>query len=318
MAKLTTFGETMLRFSPPPGERLETATQLEIRTGGAESNVAIVAANLGTETAWVSKLPQTPLGRRVVRDLHTNGVETSVVWDDRTSSRQGTYYLEIGSQPRGTNVLYDRVGSAFTSTSPEELNQQLVRDAEYFCTSGITPALSETVRETTDELLETATQAGTRTVFDLNYRSNLWSTTEASEAMERLLPKADVICTAERDARTVLGATGDIDAVATELQAAYNAELVIVTRGADGAIAAHEGTIHRQAAFPAETIDPVGSGDAFVGGFLAHRLEGETVPEALEAAAATAALSRTMKGDWAVVSSDEVANVRAGESGISR
>lgn len=319
MPALTTFGETMLRLSPPSTGRLETATELELRIGGAESNVAIAAANLGIDVAWLSKLPQNPLGRRVTRDLLANGVEPAIAWDSRSSSRLGTYYLEPGKPPRVTNVIYDRTNSAVTTATPDDLDLELIRDATYFCTSGITPALSDTLRETTGHLLEIAAAAGTRTVLDLNYRSKLWSRTEAAETMDRLLPMVDVICGAERDARSVLGGEGDIETVVTDLRSAYEADLVVLTRGDDGAVAAERGeTIHRQPAYPAETVDPIGTGDAFLGGFLAHRIKGDAIPAALDAGAAAAALSRTMNGDWPVLSPEEIPMVRDGETGISR
>ena len=139
--ELVSMGETMLRFAPPPGTRLETATELDYRTAGAESNVAITASRLGADTAWVSKLPDSPLGRRVTTDLHTHGVTSLVTWTD--IGRQGTYYIEAGGDPRGTTVVYDRDDAAVTTATPDELHREAIRDACMFYTSGITPALSE-------------------------------------------------------------------------------------------------------------------------------------------------------------------------------
>src|SRR6056297_405905 len=110
MTDLVTFGETMLRLSPPDGERLEVSDRLELRAAGAESNVAVAAQRLGADAAWTSKLPDSPPGRRVVSGLRRHGVETDVVWSDE--GRQGTYYLESGGEPRGSNVIYDREGAA--------------------------------------------------------------------------------------------------------------------------------------------------------------------------------------------------------------
>lgn len=318
MPELTTFGETMLRFSPPPGERLERATELEVRTGGAESNVAIVAANLGRDVAWLSKLPASPLGRRVERDLLANGVEPAVAWAASPPSRVGTYYLDPGGDPRGTDVIYDRAGSAVTTTTIDDLDLDLVREASFFATSGITPALSDTLYETTAALLQVAKDAGTSTVFDVNYRAKLWSAADAGDAMERLLPMADIVAVSEHDARTVLGYDGHADGIATELRAAVDAELVLLTCGDEGAVAADGETLRYSPAFTAETVDPIGTGDAFLGGFVAARLAGEALAEALEAAAATAALSRTMKGDWATITTEEVERVRDGKGGLSR
>src|SRR6056297_1664917 len=96
-ADLVTFGETMLRLNPPAGNRLETATTLEFRTAGADSNVAIAAARLDTSSAWLSKLPDSPLGRRVTNEIREHGVEPRIVWDN--DARQGAYYIERGAAP---------------------------------------------------------------------------------------------------------------------------------------------------------------------------------------------------------------------------
>lgn len=304
VAELVTFGETMLRLSPPDGERLETATELDFRTAGAESNVAITAARLGTDATWLSKLPESALGRRVAGDVERHGVQPAITWSD--DGRQGTYYIEPGTTPRGTNVIYDRADAAVTTATPDELAVEQLEAAEMFYTSGITPALSDQLLETVVELLETATAAGTTTAFDLNYRSKLWSPEAAKSCYERLFSHVDVLVAAARDARTVLDHDGSPAEIAERLHREFSFELVVLTLGADGALAVDGEGHHRQDAYEADTVDPIGTGDAFVGGFLARLLADDPVPEALTYAAATAALKRTIVGDIAVVTPDEV------------
>lgn len=314
---LITFGETMLRLSPPRGERIESAGQFEVRSAGAESNVAITATRLGTNATWMSKVHDGPLGRRTVKDVRSHGTEPVIVWT--SEGRQGTYYLEFGSEPRGINVVYDRQDAAITSATPEELPTERVRNGEMFYTSGITPALSEQLARTTDRLLELATDAGTETVFDLNYREKLWSTTDARNQYCSLFGNVDVLVAAERDARRVLNREGNTLSIAQELRGEFGFDTVVITRGSDGAIAVDADGTHDQPAFEAETIDPVGTGDAFVGGFMSRRCEGEETPVALEYGAATAAIKRTMAGDIAVTTRDEVEDVLDGAgTSISR
>ncbi|ADJ16260.1 bifunctional 2-dehydro-3-deoxygluconokinase/2-dehydro-3-deoxygalactonokinase [Halalkalicoccus jeotgali] len=317
MTDLVTVGETMLRLSPPDNERLETATELELRAAGAESNVAVAATRLGTDAVWTSKLPDSPLGRRVTSELESYGLETAPVWSDE--GRQGTYYIEFAGEPRGTDVIYDRANAAVTSARAEELPTGRIRESEWFYTSGITPALSDTLEETTETLLWTATDAGTKTAFDLNYRSKLWSPEAARETLTDLFEHVDVLVTAVRDAENVLGVEGSDEAIARELARTWEFETVVLTLGAEGALAHHDGEITRQPAFETETHDPIGTGDAFVGAFLAERIAGGDVASALEYGAATAALKRTIPGDIAIVTPDEVAGVIDAEgSGISR
>ena len=315
---LLTFGETMLRLSPPRGERLERARELDVQAGGAESNVAVGAARLGADATWVSKLPDSSLGRRVVSELRSHDVDTAVSWTDPSTSRVGTYYLEHGVDPRETTVIYDRADAAITTVTPEELPREPIEAAAYVHTTGITPALASSTAETTRTLLQTAGETGATRTFDLNYRAKLWDRPTARAAYESLFPSVDVLFIPERDARAVLGLNGDAEAIARELTAVHEFKTVVVTRGAAGALAHHGDETYEQAVFEAETVDAIGTGDAFVAGYLASRIDGEDVPIALERAAATAALKRTVSGDVAVVTPDEVDRVIAGDDGIDR
>ncbi|SFB83162.1 2-keto-3-deoxygluconate kinase [Halobiforma haloterrestris] len=314
---LVTFGETMLRLSPPDQERLEDAREFEVRAGGAESNVAIAAQRLGTPATWMSKVPETPLGRRAVGELRQHGIDTEVVWSHR--GRQGTYYLERAGEPRGTNVIYDRENTAVSTAKARELDLNTIKDARVFFTTGITPALSSTLRDTTASLLKAAREGGTTTAFDFNYRRKLWSPEEAEETMTHLFPGIDVLVIAARDARTVLGFEGDPRQLAHKLGSQYEFETVVVTRGSEGAIGWHDSVVHEQPAYDTDTVSRIGTGDAFTGSFIARRLEGDDVPTALEYAAATAALKRTIPGDVARVTEEEVeAVVREGGEELSR
>ncbi len=315
---LVTFGETMLRLSPPRGDRLETAREFDVQAGGAESNVAVGAARLGVDAAWISKLPDSPLGRRVVGELRSHGVRTGVAWADAAESRVGTYYLEHGGEPRGTDVIYDRADAAITTVDPTELPTGVFESASRFHTTGITPALSSAARETTTALLRTAGEAGVTRSFDLNYRSKLWDPATARETYESLFEHVDVLFVPRRDAREVLDREGDAIEIAHGLASEHGFDCVVVTRGSEGAIALRAGSVVEQDVFEAETHDAIGTGDAFVAGFLARRIAGGDVGDALEWAAATAALKRTVDGDLAVVTPDEVTDVVDGSGGIDR
>ncbi|MFP9193101.1 bifunctional 2-dehydro-3-deoxygluconokinase/2-dehydro-3-deoxygalactonokinase [Natrialbaceae archaeon A-CW1-1] len=314
MGAIVTFGETMLRLSPPDQQRLESATTLEVVPGGAESNVAVAAACLGTPATWLSKLPSSPLGRRVVSELRRYGVTVEVVWTE--SGRQGTYFLERAGQPRGTSVIYDRANAAVTSATADELATESIREAETFLTSGITPALSSTLEQTVGDVLEIAQVAGVQTAFDVNYRSTLWTPAQARDTLEQYFPAIDVLITPARDARNVLERAGDAGTIATDLAEEWDFETVVITCGADGATAYADGTLVERPAFETETIDPIGTGDAFVGGFLASRLEDRSLGTALEYGGAVAALKRTIPGDVAVVTRAEVDRVVEGDHAV--
>ena len=304
MSDIVTFGETMLRLSPPGNERIEATDEFEARAAGAESNVAVAAQRLGATATWLSKLPNSPLGRRVVSELEGYGIETDVAWSEE--GRQGIYYVEHGGRPRGTNVIYDRADSAITTARPQEFDVSHVKEARAFFTTGITPALSETLRETTTQMLKAAKSSETTTAFDVNYRRKLWSPEEARETLTPLFHGIDVLFIAVRDARTVLGFEGDPRQLAHKLASQFDFTTVVVTQGDQGALAWHDNVVHDHAVYETDTVDPIGTGDAFAGAFLARRLAGDDVSTALEYASATAALKRTVPGDVALVTKSEV------------
>jgi len=307
MTDLVTFGETMLRLSPPRGQRLEAVSEFDVTVGGAESNVAVVASRFGHEVRWLSRVPESPLGRRVTGELRRHGVEPAVDWAN--SGRLGTYYLEHGAEPRGTAVVYDREHSAFTDVSVGGLPTEGLETAELFYTSGITPGLSAATATATEQLLRRASEADVRTAFDLNYRSKLWEPAPARQTFESLLAYVDVLFAPERDAETVLGLSGSPTEQAATLANEYDIETVVVTRGADGALCRHGDEVFEQSVYETETIDPIGTGDAFVGGFLGRHLHGADPADALAHAAASAALKRTIKGDQAIITPQEVRTV---------
>jgi 2-dehydro-3-deoxygluconokinase len=314
MTDLVTFGETMVRLSPTGDERLETTDTLEFRSAGAESNAAVAASRLGADATWVSKLPTGTIGDRVVNDLHGYGIDTEVVRSEE--GRQGIYFIEQGGAPRGTNVIYDRSDAAVTTLTVDELPSGAIGDAEMLFTSGITPALSDTLAETTETLLEEAAGAGITTALDVNYRSKLWSPEEARSVLTELFPHVDILVTAQRDAKQVLGSSGSASEITHQFASRYDFETVVLTKGERGAVAWHDSHVQEQEAFRTETLDPIGTGDAFAGAFLARLLQDDPLGTALEYAAAAAALKRTIPGDVLAATEDEVEAIVEGDAEV--
>jgi len=314
---LATFGETMLRYTPTGDERLETSDEFAVHVGGAESNVAVAAARLGLDSAWLSRLPDTSLGRRIAATLRRHGVDPLVDWTD--DGRVGTYYLEPGGKSRTASVTYDRAGTPVREGTTADVATERITSADAFHTTGITPALSETLAETTAELLALAGEHGTTRVFDVNYRAKLWAPAAARETLPSLLDDVDVLVVADRDAETIFGYDGDAASIARKFTSEYGLDRAIVTEGEAGATALFDGEVFTQSTFDSTDRYPVGTGDAFVGGFLSSYLQGESPARALSVAAATAALKREIPGDLATVDPEDVESVlAASESGISR
>src|SRR6516225_2080446 len=142
MPEIVTFGEAMIRLSPPNFQRLEQAQSLDVRVGGAELNTAVALARLGRQTAWVSRLTRNPLGRLIANRAREAGVSTEhVVWTDE--DRVGLYFLEFGAAPRASSVLYDRRDSAIAAVKAGMVAwDKVFAGAKWFHLTGITPALS--------------------------------------------------------------------------------------------------------------------------------------------------------------------------------
>src|ERR1043166_9159874 len=114
---VVTFGEAMVRLSPPNFLRLEQARSLDLRVGGAELNTAAGLERLGHTTTWVSRLTNNPLGRLIANHAREVGVSTEhVVWTN--DDRVGLYFLEFGAAPRASSVVYDRKGAAIANLKP--------------------------------------------------------------------------------------------------------------------------------------------------------------------------------------------------------
>src|SRR5437763_5551600 len=201
---VVTFGEAMVRLSPPNFRRLEQARSLDVQIGGAELNTAVGLARLGRSAAWVSRLTRNPLGRLIANHAREAGVGTEhLVWTDE--DRVGVYYLEFGAAPRASSVLYDRKGAAIANIRPGMVPWSSVfAGVKWFHVTGITPALSPSATETTREALQAARAAGVRTSIDLNYRAKLWTPAEAGRWMSAFLQLCDVLITTEEDAEKVL------------------------------------------------------------------------------------------------------------------
>jgi 2-dehydro-3-deoxygluconokinase len=172
--KTVTFGEIMLRLSPPGFERFFQSPVLSATFGGGEANVAVSLAHFGLESHYVTRLPAGPIGDAAVRVLRAEGVRVDHV--QRGGDRLGIYFAETGASQRASTVVYDRAGAAISQTKPGEIPWlEVLAGAAWFHVTGITPALGPSVAAATKEAMETARAAGVRVSLDLNYRGKLWT-----------------------------------------------------------------------------------------------------------------------------------------------
>ena len=302
---LTTFGETMLRLSVPEGERLERVRQLDVWPGGAESNVAAAVARMGFRVAWVSALPRSPLGRRVERAIHAEGVDTSgVIWTE--DGRVGTYFVEFAPPPRRIEVVYDRKDSAAARMTSAQIDWSSLLDTRMLHFTGITPGLSPACLALAAAACKRARAAGVLLSIDVNYRAKLWPPAAASAALLPLLRQADLVICGRADAATLWDLRGEPEDVLRELQALTTARSVVLTLGEDGAIATTPADhLLDQRAIPCEVVDRIGAGDAFSAGLLCGLLEG-SLAAGMRYGAAMSAHKLTTYGDMLTATRDEI------------
>ncbi|MYA77897.1 MAG: sugar kinase [Gemmatimonadetes bacterium] len=311
-----TFGETMIRFSPVDGEMLEQADYLRADAAGTESNMAAALARMGADVAWVSVLPDHPAGRWIASRLALHGVDTShVAWSDgrpeqpsRPSrpKRTGVFFLEPGSPPRGSRVVYDRAGSAATGMTPAVVEQALQSGARIVHTSGITASLSSECRETVARVLDHRAEGGYRTSFDINYRAKLWSPEEACAVLETMLGEVDILVSTTDDAALIFGMDGTPEETVEALHGRFGNEVVVLTLAEGGAVgwSAATGFLYTQP-YVVEPVDRLGAGDAFDAGLL-YGLLREDLATGLSYGTALSALCLSERGDMTWSTLEEV------------
>ncbi|HXJ92545.1 MAG TPA: sugar kinase [Terriglobia bacterium] len=337
MWDVVTFGEAMVRLSPPHFQRIEQATSLDVNVGGGELNVAAGVCRLGLTSTWISRLPKSALGRAVENRARQAGVDTSrVVWSD--DGRQGVYFLEFGAAPRASAVLYDRANTAISAIKPGEVNwKEIFGNARWFHTSGITPALSDSAAAVTLEALKAAKAAGVPVSYDLNYRGKLWKPDKAQAVQEPMMEFVDVLITTEEDTNVVFKIRAEkqerredftqVSAepyreIAQRLQEKFKFRAVAITlrenplvwRNTWTAIAYAEGKFFDDVKYELEIVDRLGGGDSFSAGFIYGYLAKESWADAVRYGTAFSALKHTIPGDFNWSSLAEVESLLKGAS----
>lgn len=332
--KVVTFGELMLRLAPEGYLRFVQADKLGATYGGGEANVAVSLANYGHDAHFVTKLPEHEIGQAAINSLRKYGVSTDDIV--RGGDRVGIYFLEKGASQRPSKVIYDRAGSSIATAKPEDFDwDEILEGAEWFHTTGITPALNDDVAEITLEALKKAKEKGITTSMDLNYRNKLWSKEKANKVMSELAKYVDVVIANEEDAKDVFGIEasntditgGEINhegykEVAKELKDRFGFDKVAITlresinanRNLWSAMLYDGDDYHFSKKYDLNIVDRVGGGDSFGGGLIHALMKGMDSQEAIEFAVAASALKHSIEGDYNLVSEDEVLKLAGGDA----
>ncbi|MEM7802000.1 MAG: sugar kinase, partial [Chloroflexota bacterium] len=305
---VTTIGEGKLRYCVPAGVRLEDAEEFKISVTGTEGNVMALLSRLGHKTGWMSQLPDSPLGLRVARDLKRAGIDISTVkWLSHDSARLGIYYVEYAHPPRSTQVYYDRKRSCFTEITPHDVDWDYLLDTRLLHISGLTVPLSKTVRETLYAAQDRARSLDIPVSFDVNYRSRLWTPSEAAEGMRPFLDAASIIFMAARDAETLFHITGEPQSRLKQISQTFSADFVAMSMGSAG-IMGYDRQNDLVSDVPARKViieDRIGAGDASVAGVIHGWLQGDFA-KGMRYATVTAGLALSQFGDHTLTTAEEV------------
>ena len=332
---IVTFGELLLRFSKPGQLRLTQGDMFTSKYGGSEANVAVSLATLGDEVQYITRLPDTPVGRAGAMALAQLGVDTRRVLYG--GGRIGTYYFEPSAGMRAAKVIYDRSGSAYSELCPGMIPwHDILRDASVLHVSGITAAISKNAAEATYEALDVADELGVKISYDINYRKNLWKYgADPRETLSRMLERCDMmfgdaiefewLCQRKQPPFTALDSHFEMQMDEyrewfDELHERYPRcrnwlmgmrNMVSSTHHTLTALLWTDGDLLQAPIIDIpDVVDPVGVGDAFMAGFLhASRVFPDDKQMQLNYSLAAAALKNTVPGDFNLSTDDEIMDV---------
>jgi 2-dehydro-3-deoxygluconokinase len=336
--RIVTFGEIMLRLSPPGWQRFGQARSLDMVYGGGEANVAVSLALLGLPVEYITRLPQNDIGDACLQFLRQYGVGTDHIL--RGGDRLGIYFLENGAAQRGSKVIYDRTGSSFATLQPDDLDwSKIFKGASWFHWTGITPAVSQSAAQACADALKVARNLGLTISCDLNYRTKLWQWGKtAAEVMPELVEVCDLLVANEEDADKVFGmhapetnvTAGKVDAenylsICEQLSQRFPRlnTIAITLRGSFSA--SHNtwsGLLWQEGKYftaPVhdipDIVDRVGAGDAFSAGLIYSLIQPGSEPQkALNFAVAASALKHSIPGDFNLATLSEIEALAAGNA----
>jgi 2-dehydro-3-deoxygluconokinase len=291
---VVTIGETMVLFTPEVEGPMRYSQQFSRKYGGAESNVAIGLARLGHQAGWISKVGNDEFGKGMLSSIRGEGVDVAAV-QLSNEAPTGMYFKEH-KREGVINVYYYRKGSAASTLTKDDLDEQYLAQANYLHITGITPALSESCRETVYEAIRLAKANGVKVVFDPNLRKKLWDEELAREVLLNIASQADILLPGIEEGQFMFGVDDPAEIGKRFLQ--LGASVVVVKIGAEGACYLTETESKKVPGFPVKhVVDPVGAGDGFAAGFLSGLIDHLPLEQAVQRGNAVGAHVTMVRGD---------------------
>lgn len=292
---MVTFGETMGLIAAVETGPLEFVRNFTYGIGGAESNVAIGVARLGSPATWFGRVGSDATGELIERRLQAEQVRAMAIRDN------GFTGLMVKHRRFGTTlqVDYHRAGSAGSRLCPDDIPQESIETAALLHITGITPALSASARSAVFHAVRIARSAGVLVSADVNYRSKLWTQETARPVLNDLVAKADLVFAGIEESQLLLGSDEPRPAAAlAKALIALGPQEAVIKQGARGCTAIIDGEVFELPALAVPVVDPVGAGDAFAAGYIAERLGGLPALPRLQTAIAMGAFAVSVPGDY--------------------
>jgi 2-dehydro-3-deoxygluconokinase len=322
--KVVTFGEIMLRFSTQAFSRFTQSTAFNVTYAGSEANVAVSLAHFGIPSVHVTRFPDNDLGEAATQALRKYGVDTgSIIYGEE---RMGLYFLENGAMQRPSRIIYDRFDSAFAHIKKGSVDwNAALKGASWFHWTGITPAISQAAADVCLEALSVARKNGITVSGDINYRRNLWQYGKsAPDVMPSLIEYCDVIIAGVTDMENCADVSGEtFEKACVNFKQRFGNVKKIATTHRQSINSSHNkisaslwnGKLVKSGEYDlTHIVDRVGSGDAFMAGFIYSMLKGMEDAQILEFATAASALKHSIEGDVNVVSVAEIESLVKGEN----
>ena len=325
--KVVTFGEVIMRLSPPGYNKMKQSRNLEFYFGGTEMNVAASLAQFGLEVQHVSNVSNDFVGDAALSCMRGYGIDVAHV--SKVSHPLGLYFMEVGSGLRASQITYNRLHGAFANISPEQVDwEQVLEGCDLLHWTGISPAISEGAYQTLKQGLTIALSKGITITADPAYRSNLWQYgRNGHEVLAELVGLSTVFIGGVNEVNEILGTgftqgeegfvqaakklqetcpniTKVYDKVRTGLSATHQK---IFAQSWDGAVYNRTGEIEIS-----QVVDRIGTGDAYAAGLIYGVLTDMNDTDAIAFANAACAIKHTIAGDINLATVTEIAEIAAG------
>ena len=266
---------------PQPGETILADSVTEL-SGGKGANQAVAAARLGANVAMVGCVGSDTFADRLLSDLTGQRVDLSHVY---RRANCGSGFAMIAVEDSGENSIIVVPGANGTlSVDDAAAATDIIRDCDALLLQLEVPT------ETVIAAIAIARSAGTKVILD---------PAPASGEFPAELIQTDVVCPNQSEASLLLGRP--VDTVADAKEAA--SELIrcgsgnaVITLGNQGAVVSDGETVEWVEAFPIETVDTTGAGDAFTAAFAVHWVQHANLFDAARFACAAGAIAATRHG----------------------